>query len=536
MLKSAAKLLKNFDISKKSCNFVADFMITAMKIRISLVAILLFAVEMSAQVHISIPDSSTWSGQSLSAYVGQTVIFDMPMVVCSNANGKYTVSPWRRFQPENQGVLGSAEYNETVRINSSCMFSLSGVSGYHRCGEKIYHLKATVTSTSSLSMSGGTWVGNTRAELEAGLPDLGPYRLLVCGFNLENYFMTTGSMGASNYSDRQAQRTKVSKALAKINADIYGLVELQQGDEAIAEIVSDLNKNTSGRNYQYFHDAISGTFQKVDFVYDANKVEPINTPVETNVEVQNRKKMVCFREKATGEKFIYSINHFKAMNTGGADRRANEAQAVVKLYNSYRQNRSIMDNDVLIMGDLNCYGKTEPILVFTESNHMIDLHRAFHADSSYSYMFSGMASYIDHAICNETLYRQVTGQAAYHINSDEDDKYTYDKSNDNTMFRCSDHDPVLVGLRLDSTLSRPIVPVINNLEVITKQDQQLIIQNAYTPDQKSYYAIYTINGLLQEQKEITSSYHRVDLPTLPGMYIIYLYFKGTAYPERFIVR
>lgn len=507
-----------------------------MKTRISIVAMLFFVMGLYAQEHITILNPATWSTKELTPYIGQTVIFDVPMVVCGNANGKYVVSPWRRYQPENQGVMGSAEYNETVRVNSSCMFSLADVTGYHRCGEKIYNLKAKVTAANSLSMSGGSWHGNTRAELEAGLPDLGDYRLLVCGFNLENYFTTLGSMGASNATDRHAQRTKVSKALAKINADIYGLVELQQGDDAIDEIAKDLNKNIPGRNYMYFHESSSGTFQKVDFLYDANTVEPINTPVGSDVEVQNRKKMICFRELATGEKFIYSINHFKAMNTGGADRRENEARAVVKLYNSYRQNHSVLENDLLIMGDLNCYGKTDPILVFTESNQMIDLHCAFHADSSYSYMFSGYASYIDHAICNETLYRQITGQAAYHINSDEDDKYTYDKSNDRTMFRCSDHDPVLVGLKLDSTLSQPIVPYINGLDILTKDNNQMVIQNAYSDDHKSFYAIYSISGILQNRQEITSSYHTVTLPTAPGIYIVYLYYKGVAYEQRMIVR
>ena len=167
-----------------------------MKTRISLVAFLFCALSIGAEVHIALPDSGTWSGQALKEYIGQTVVFDMPMIVCNNANGNYIVSPWRRFQPECQGVAGSAEYNETVRINSTCMFSLSGVSGYHRCGEKIYGLRAKVISTSALSMQSGTWRGNTRAELEAGLPELGDYRLLVCGFNLENYYLTFGSMGA----------------------------------------------------------------------------------------------------------------------------------------------------------------------------------------------------------------------------------------------------------------------------------------------------------------------------------------------------
>ena len=98
----------------------------------------------------------------MSPYIGQTVIFDVPMIVCANANGNYTVSPWRRFQPENQGVAGSDEYNETVRINNSCMFSLKGVSGYHRCGEKIYNLEVIVDNTRTLNWKSGTWNGNTR--------------------------------------------------------------------------------------------------------------------------------------------------------------------------------------------------------------------------------------------------------------------------------------------------------------------------------------------------------------------------------------
>lgn len=488
-----------------------------------------------AQAHITIDNPATWTGEALRPYINQTVVFDVPMIICGNANGNYTVSPWRKFQPESHGYIGTADYNATVRVNNNCMFSISGISGYHRCGEKIIGLKAKVNSTSSLTMSGGSWSGNTRADLEAGIPDVGDYRLLVCGFNLENYYMTWGSMGADSYSEHQDQRAKISKALKKINADIYGLVELQQGNEAIAEIVSDLNKNLPGRNYKYFNDAASGTYQKVDFVYDANKVEPVtDRPAEDNTEVQNRHKMMCFREIATGEKFNYSINHFKAMNTGDEARRVNEAVAVVELYKSYSGSKSIKEKDVLFMGDLNCYAFTAPIKKFTDKG-MIDLHRAFHADSSYSYMFSGLASYIDHALCNETMYRQVTGMAAYHINSDEDDKYNYQKSSDQTMFRCSDHDPVLVGLKLDSTLVYDPSPSINSEDVIEQGLHTLTIRNAYDENNPSYYAIFSIRGDRLEMQAITSSFQEVQLPQTSGMYIFYIYFDGVVYQKKFLV-
>ena len=508
-----------------------------MKIRLILIA-LLTACYSFAEVHISISSPNSWSTQELAAYVGQTVVFDVPIVVCSNANSNLKMSPWRLFQPQNQGVAGTAEYITATHINSSCYFTLSGVSGYHRCGEKVYNLRAQVNSATSLSFVSGEWRGNTRADMESGLPELGDYRLLVCGFNLENYFVRNlgkSYLGANSYSEHQAQRAKVSKALKQINADIFGLVELEEGDDAIQEIVNDLNNNLPDRNYRFFHDNSSGSSQKSDYVYDANKVEPIGTPCEINTELVNRKKMLAFREKATGEKFIYSINHFKAMNTGDEYRRVNEARAVADFYKTYRQDPGIKDQDILIMGDLNCYAKTEPIFIFTNQG-LIDLHRAFHADSSYSYMFGGLASYIDHAISNGTMYRQVTGMSAYHINSDEDDYYTYDKSSDRTMFRCSDHDPVLVGLKLDSTLVFDPTPQINSAEIVEGEAHTLVIQNAYREDNQSYYAIYNINGWLVERKEILSAFYEVELPNEPGIYIIYVYYDGVAYQRKMIVR
>ncbi len=506
-----------------------------MKKSFLLLTTLFIALTLAAQVHITAEDPATWNAQELSQYIGQTVVFDNPMVVSSNLSSDLTVGPWRMFQPESHGSINTEDYKSTVRINGSCVFRLTGVNEYHRCGEKIYNLKAKVNSALSLTFISGEWKGNTRDELEAGIPDLGDYRLLVCGFNLENYYTSIGEMGARSASDKQKQRTKISKALKHINADIFGLVELQQGNEAVQEIVNDLNNNLPGRNYKFFSDPESGTYQKVEFVYDANKVEPIGTPGKIETEVKHRKKMICFREKATGEKFIYSINHFKAMNTGDEARRVNESKAVLDYYRSYRLNRNILDEDLLLMGDLNCYAFTSPIKQLTNSG-LMDLHRAFHADSSYSYMYGGLASYIDHAICSSTLYRQITGMAAFHINSDENDRYTYDKSNDLTMFRCSDHDPVLVGLKLDSTLLYDPSPQINTANIITGESDQMVILNAYNPDFKSFYAIYSISGWLIDKHEITSLDYTVKLPEQAGTYIVYIYYNGQTYQRKMIVR
>lgn len=534
-----------------------------MKRRLLIALFTMCCLGLFAQTHIAVSDPDTWTAQELAPYIGQTVIFDVPVVVCANGSSALTVSPWRMFEPLNQGIPSSAEYKTAVHVNGTCFMQLGGVDAYHRCGEKIYHLKAKVNSTSSLTFLSGDWHGNTRADMLAGIPDLGDYRLLVCGFNLENYFVANyGSMGASSYTEHQRQRAKIHKALVQINADIYGLVELEKGNEAISEIVNDLNNARPERNYKYFHDSSTEAVQKADFVYDANVVEPVGAPGMIDAEVKHRKKIICFREIATGERFIFSINHFKAMSGGGdtESQRVNEARAVVSFYNSYRVNKTIRENDLLLMGDLNAYPFSKPILTLLE-NDLTDLHRAFHADSSYSYRQRNgtKTAYIDHALCNKTMLSQITGMSPYHLNSDETDDYNYKNSHDNSMFRCSDHDPVLVGLKLDSTISG--APYFNGGDMGA---DSLTFYYHYAPNEADtipevFFDIYTVSGfrICQPTRmtyygivpEARKKYYTLSdtnpylpeeikqfLPLPSGVYIIHIYYNGTVKAYKLIIR
>lgn len=517
----------------------------------------LFAVQVSAQVHITIANPETWTTDELSRYVGQTVVFDQPMYVCNNYYSSLTIAPRRIFSPTNQAIPRSMEYNSILSLNNSGTMSLAGVSGYHRMGEKIYNLTVRVNSQSSLTYKSGTFRSNTRADIEAGLPDVGDYRLLVCAANLEYYLVENLGTGYGPDSDsqHQKQRTKVSKALAKIGADIYGLVEIEQGQSALREIAEDLTKNT-GHEYTYVNDggSASGSYTKSGYVYRIDKVQPDGKLYSNNERVQNRKKIQAFKELETGEVFFFSLNHFKAKSGSGngadADQgdgqgifnysRTLEAKSVINQYNSIRP--QFHESDLLIMGDLNAYAKEDPITTFTTAG-MFDLHRAFHGDTSYSYTFHGQAGYLDHAICNTTLRPQITGMAAYHINSDELDEYTYDKSSDQTMFRYSDHDPVLVGLALDSTLAAVSTdPIVNNFGIVDNDGTKMLIfsdymtiYNAYHPNEKSYYAVYTAQGWLVEQGNINTTPYTLSVPATSGVYIVYVYSHGQTYQRKIIV-
>lgn len=510
-----------------------------------------------SEQHVQIQDVMTWTVSDLKPYVGETVIFDVPFYICSTASNVY-VSPRRLFSPTNQVLPGTLEYRNLLTLNNNGSIRLDNYQSSYpepqiRTGVRVHNLKAVVYAD-HLEMISGDWVGNLRKDLEEAIPDVdinGEHRLLICGMNLEYYlnqqFDPNSSMGPDSYSDHQAQRAKVSKALAKINADIYGLVEIQQGDSAMKEIAHDLEKNT-GRPFRIIHNGTeaSGTYTTSAFVYCEDKVRPYGMLQEVRVGVKNRKYMQTFEEIATGEKFIYSINHFKAKSgsASGADAnkgdgqgafnasRVAEANGVMDKYNAFKA--ALHDEDILIMGDLNAYGKEDPIMAFLKRG-FYDLHRAFHADSSYSYTFSGQAGYLDHAIASASLLGQVTGMAAYTINSDENDKWTYDKSSDRTMFRCSDHDPVLVGLRLDSTAIVDTAVVVSNWDLMNGKSNKFIIRRALDMDEPAYYRVYSLQGLLLEQGEIIAEEQEVEKPNSKGIYLIIIYTKKKTYPFKIIV-
>ena len=482
---------------------------------------------------ITITNPDLWTNSEMSQFVGKEVQFTTPFYVTNNSKtGQLTIAPRRIFNPTNQALPLSTDYQSILSLNEQGTLTLTNVSGYHRIDERVHNLKVKVNSYNSLSFISGDWRGNTRAEMEKGynlqaINARGEHNLLICYMNLEYYLVDnfgTG-YGPDSSTDHQKQRTKTSQALAKINADIYALVEIQTGQGALAELAADLTKNT-GRNFTYINDGsvTDGSFTKSGYIYCTDKVTPHGNMQHNDTYVENRKKVQGFTEKASGEKFILSVNHFKAKSGSGSGAnkdqgdgqgsynaaRVQEAQSILSNYSSYTS--TFGDEDFLIVGDLNAYGKEDPITTLTDWG-MIDLHRTFHADSSYSYVYQGTLGYLDHALCNSTLYPQVTGMTPYHINAPEKDTYTYDgSSNDGTMFRCSDHDPILIGLRLgkDTTtdITSPTYAFYYNHAIRA-------IENA----QGGSYTIYNIDGTIVTQEHITSATH--PLPSLAqGIYIL----------------
>jgi hypothetical protein len=96
------------------------------------------------------------------------------------------------------------------------------------------------------------------------------------------------------------------------------------------------------------------------------------------------------------------------------------------------------------MGDFNSYTEEDPIDVLRAAGLQRNLMPADH-----SYKFGSEFGSLDHALSTSEMSQSITGAGVWHINSDEPAAFNYTDANISryqpNAFRCSDHDPVVVG-------------------------------------------------------------------------------------------
>lgn len=311
--------------------------------------------------------------------------------------------------------------------------------------------------------------------------------LKVASFNVLNYFNGNGtgggfptSRGADTAAEFTRQRDKTIAAINAFNADVVGLIEMENdgygATSAIQDLVNGLNAATAPGTYAFINPGVSqGTDEiKVAFIYKPGSVTPVgNAAVVPNAygngafDVIGRKPLAqTFRQISNNEQFTAVINHFKSKGSssgGVGDADAGDGQG---LSNGTR-NRAAQDlaawlatnptgttdTDYLILGDINAYAKEDPLTTLANSgyNNLI-------SNNNYSYVFDGQWGSLDHALANSSLKAQVTGAAEFHINADEPSVLDYNTEFKSTgqqtslynadFYRSSDHDPILVGLNL----------------------------------------------------------------------------------------
>jgi predicted extracellular nuclease len=321
----------------------------------------------------------------------------------------------------------------------------------------------------------------------------------VGSFNVLNYFLTLDEgptadtcgptqnqdcRGADVAEELERQRAKIIDALAALDADVVGLMEMENtpGVEPAADLAAGLNDRLGPGTYDYIDTGVVGTDAiRVGYLYQPGSVQPVG-----DFEVLDSSDDPRFRdnlnrpaiaqtwdEVGTGDRFTTAVNHLKSKgsdcndvgdpDTGDGQGNCNQtrtlaAQALADWLASDPTGSG--DPDKLIIGDLNSYDHEDPIDALVAAGYT-DLVKQFNGEFAYGYVFDGQVGYLDHGLSSSTLTPQVTGAGEWHINADEPDLIDYDTSfkgpNEDALYepnryRSSDHDAVLIGLALDAAL------------------------------------------------------------------------------------
>ncbi|MBR1809994.1 MAG: hypothetical protein IJ776_11520 [Paludibacteraceae bacterium] len=340
--------------------------------------------------------------------------------------------------------------------------------------------------------------------------------LLVCAANLRWYMTTLGNNGANTIDQFNLQSTKITKAMAAISADIYAFVEVEQNAGVLDTLANRLNSflNTPGKWAAVdrgITDA-SSTYQSCGFIYNTLTVKPVGQyDCTISGGYRNRSPLQMFEETASGEQFQLNCLHLKAKSSYD-DYEEERLEQVGKVATSLKNN-AYRDPDILIVGDFNSYSAERPVSYLESQGYTEELKRYSPEGYSYRYDYNNMApefGYLDHVMSSATMSAQVVGAQAWHLNTSyKDYDYAYNKTNDDSMKRYADHDPVLIGLKLQKAAT-----AISQLQVphtaVTVENGMLTIKGV-----EQQVSVWTISGSL-----VTYAAGNITLSLPAGFYLI----------------
>lgn len=281
-------------------------------------------------------------------------------------------------------------------------------------------------------------------------PQVGDLRLV--NFNLRNYFIDRAGRGPDTAAGFARQRRRLADSLAALDADVLALHELENRSAAVRDLVALLNV---GRPREQRYAAAAAALDRGDAVirsvllYRPARLTLAEARLDTAPAHDRAPVIAVFRTPA-GERLRVAAAHFKSR--GGcpqrgdvdrgegcwAQRRAEQAAALGAAL------ARAADLPTLVLGDLNAYAGERALQPLREAEWQDLLGRHVPPARRYTYVYRGAAGYLDHALANPALARQVAAVAVWHANADEP---PFLAARGEGVWRASDHDPVIVDLR-----------------------------------------------------------------------------------------
>lgn len=315
-------------------------------------------------------------------------------------------------------------------------------------------------------------------------------RFTVSAFNVLNYFNGppggvdwADGRGANSEYEFERQKAKIVSAMVALDASVYVINEIENNGalagSAAQDLVDGLNAAIGANTYS----TVAALGEKVGtdaiwngIIYQPGKVRVVGNPaiLDHNVDPDycawNRPAVaVSFQElNSTADPVTVVGNHLKSKGGSCASMgdpddprsgncngcRTSASRAMVRWLPT--SPTGVSSQDFLITGDMNAYRMEGPIQAFIQDGYSDLVHDFAAPGDDYSFVFIGHAGYMDHALASPSLRSRIQDAQLWHVNADESTAFHYTtswKSQDQITewyspdpFRCSDHDPVIVGI------------------------------------------------------------------------------------------
>jgi predicted extracellular nuclease len=300
----------------------------------------------------------------------------------------------------------------------------------------------------------------------------------IAGFNLLNLFNGDGrgggfptSRGAATAADHQRQQAKLVATVQALEPDLAALMELENDGygpaSSLAGFVAALNAAGPHDDWR-FVDTGRGPGDnpiRVGIVYRASRFTPVGKPAmlaEGPFRDRSRVPLAQAFRAGRGPVFVVVANHFKSKGgcdearDGDADRGDGQACFNATRVESARLLHAWLAKDPtgtrpeghLLIGDFNAYAQEDPLRLLRAEGWQ-DAFTRMKLERPYSYVYQGLSGRLDHALLDAPLAQRLRGAAEWHSNADEAGVFDYRSGrDDDSPWRASDHDPLLLGLDL----------------------------------------------------------------------------------------
>ena len=332
--------------------------------------------------------------------------------------------------------------------------------------------------------------------------------LRVASFNVGNFFATidttggsTAPRGADSAAELDRQSEKLAAALAALEADVVGVVEVENdGGYALQVLANRLNSALGSGSYDSVPAGVLGAgATAVGLIYDTTTVRPLGAaavltdPAFTSPNGGAQRNVPALAQTfeviagtGSGARLTVVINDLAGRDGTGANGIDGDQGDGQGPFNDTRRRAAAYlsdvwlpadptgqaESNVLLLGTLHAHRGEDPIAALRTGGYtdLIDVHSGA---ESYTVVAGATRGYVDHALASSSLAQHVVAAGPWHINADEAAAFDYNDTQRDSFgelateakpsgrplyepnaFRASDHEPVIVDLEL----APPVTP------------------------------------------------------------------------------